>query len=118
MKPRYYSSTATCNSVVSINSITEANSAKLPCCPARFALNNPTYADQNWEVWIDNNGGRLADEYIQFSFGHKTTVQRIATSGFKKKNQFVRSFHVSYSQNGGHWKYVTHMGKKKVRNKK
>ena len=110
---KFYAEIATCNSVVSIDSVTEANSAQLPCCPARFALHNPTYANDNWEVWMDSTGARLADEYIQFSFGHKTTVQRIATSGFKKKNQFVRSFHVSYSQNGAHWKYITHMGKKK-----
>jgi hypothetical protein len=104
----------TCKDTLSTSSVTQANSAKLPCCEARFALSNPTYNDYNWEVWMDNNGNRLADEYIQFSFANKATVQRIVTSGSKNKKQFVRSFHVSYSQNGVHWKYITHMGQKKV----
>jgi hypothetical protein len=109
-----YSSTDTCDQSLSVGTVIQASSAMLPCCPARHTSPSAAYADKNWEVWTDETGARLADEYIQLDFEHKTTVRRIYTHGFAQKNQFTRSFHLSYSQNGAHWKYVTQMGKKKV----
>ena len=105
----------TCDEVLSVISTVEANSAMLPCCAAQYVSMNPNLDHVNWEVWMDNAGVRLPDEYLQHSFDKKTTVRRILMSGFAKKKQFVRSFFLSYSQNGVHWNYVTDMGKKKVR---
>lgn len=110
---KYYASSDTCDQSLSVGTVIQASSAMLPCCPARHTSPSAAYADKNWEVWTDETGARLADEYIQLDFEHKTTVRRIYTHGFAQKNQFTRSFHLSYSQNGAHWKYVTQMGKKK-----
>lgn len=107
--------TDTCDEALSASAVAEVNSAKLPCCPAKNISPHSNYDDLNWEPWRSETGARLVDEYIQYDFNKKTTIQRLYTLGFAKTKQFVRSFYISYSQNGAHWKYITHMGKKKVR---
>ena len=96
--------------------ILEASSAMLPCCFPKYASMVAGYHQFAWRPW-SNAGLRLADEYVQVNFDKKATVNTILTHGLAKTGQFLRSFYVSYSQNGVHWKYVTHMGKKKVAGK-
>ncbi|XP_028409705.1 uncharacterized protein LOC114532409 [Dendronephthya gigantea] len=110
---KMYSQEDTCEEPLNTGSSVEVNSAYLPCCSATYISTSASKSGAIWLAWKDVTGARLADEYIQYSFDKKTTVRMIVTKGHVPWKVFVRSYHVSYSQNGVHWKYVTHIGKKK-----
>ena len=94
---------------------TSASSAKLPCCGPEQSLTANTYGPIAWEPW-GNSSVRLADEYIQRDFKKKTTITRFLVLGYKTVQKFVKTFFVSYSQNGVFWKYISRNGKPQVGN--
>lgn len=75
-----------------------------------------------WKARLHQNSGSWCSKYrnqkqwLQFDFGAVTVVKHIATQGYHTSTQyFVKSYSVSYGNNGFSFKYYQEGGRTKVR---
>ena len=64
-------------------------------------------------AWASRHKNR--NQWLMIDIGHPTRVTKIATQGRDDANQFVRSYYLYFSQNGGTWHAFKEGRKIKVR---
>ena len=62
-----------------------------------------------------SRGVDLSDFWLQVDFATKTTVVKVATQGRFEFSQWVKSYSLSYSHNGGQFEVYKQFGEVKVR---